>query len=84
MLLKIDTQGTERRVLDGARGVLPRIAAVQMELSVVPVYDGEPSYLDSIRHMAELGFVPALFITGYFNRRTARLIGMDGVFVRPG
>jgi FkbM family methyltransferase len=84
VLLKIDTQGTERRVLDGARGVLPRITAVQMELSIVPVYDGEPSYRDAIQHLAELGFVPALFIPGYFNRRTARLIGMDGVFVRPG
>jgi FkbM family methyltransferase len=84
VLLKIDTQGTEKRVLEGARGVLPRIAAVQMELSIVPVYAGEPSYRDMIQHMAELGFAPALFIPGYFNRRTARLIGMDGVFVRQG
>lgn len=84
VLLKIDTQGTEGRVLEGARGVLSRIAAVQMELSIVPIYAGEPSYRDMIQHLAELGFVPALFIPGYFNRRTARLIGMDGVFVRAG
>lgn len=84
VLLKIDTQGTEHRVLDGAHGVLPRIAAIQMELSIVPVYAGEPSWRDMVQTMAELGFTPALFIPGYFNRRTARLIGMDGVFVRAG
>jgi FkbM family methyltransferase len=83
VMVKIDTQGTERRVLEGARGVLPAVRAIQIELSIVPVYEGEPSYLDTIAHLAALGFDPVLFIPGYFNRRTARLIGMDGVFVRP-
>src|SRR5690606_11801026 len=82
VLLKVDTQGTEKRVLDGARGVLRRITAIQCELSIVPVYRDEPSYLDVIRFLHEFGFEPVLFIPGYFNRRTARLIGMDGVFVR--
>lgn len=83
VMVKIDTQGTERRVLEGARGVLPAVRAIQIELSIVPVYEGEPSYVETIAHLAGLGFAPVLFIPGYFNRRTARLIGMDGVFVRP-
>jgi FkbM family methyltransferase len=82
VMVKIDTQGTEHRVLDGARGVLKSARVLQIELSVVPVYQGEPSYLDTIARLDDLGFVPVLFIPGYFNRRTARLIGMDGVFVR--
>ncbi len=82
VLLKIDTQGSERRVLEGARGALHRIRAVQIELSIVPVYRGEPSWFDTIRYLEDLEFRPVLFIPGYFNRRTARLIGMDGVFVR--
>ena len=84
VMVKIDTQGTERRALDGARGVLAAIRVIQIELSVVAVYQGEPSYLEMIAHLDELGFAPVLFIPGYFNRRTARLIGMDGVFVRDG
>lgn len=84
LLLKSDTQGYDRQVLDGAAGVLDRIQAIQLELSIVPVYVGEPSYLEMIGHLDSLGFSPALFIPGYFNRRTARLIAMDGVFVRPG
>ena len=82
VLLKIDTQGTEHRVIEGARGVLSRIALIQCELSVVPVYRGEPGYLSMIQRLDDLGFTPVLFLPGYFNNRTARLIGMDGVFAR--
>ena len=80
--IKIDTQGTEHRVLAGAQGVLARIAVIQTELAVVPVYQGEPDYRIMIDQLDALGFLPVLFIPGYFNRRTARLIAMDGVFVR--
>lgn len=80
--LKIDTQGTEHRVLAGALSVLGRIALVQTELSVVPIYQEEPGYRTMIDRLDDLGFTPVLFIPGYFNRRTARLIGMDGVFIR--
>ena len=82
ILLKIDTQGYERQVLDGADGVWHQFTAVQLELSIVPVYHGAPGYLEMIAYMADRDLQPALFIPGYFNKRTARLIEMDGVFVR--
>jgi FkbM family methyltransferase len=82
VLLKIDTQGTESAVLQGASGILDRIRGIQLELSIVPVYQGECNYLDMIATLKGLGFEPALFIPGYFNHRTARLISMDGVFLR--
>jgi FkbM family methyltransferase len=82
VLLKIDTQGTELAVLEGASGILDRVRGIQLELSIVPVYEGECRYLDMISTLNELGFEPALFIPGYFNQRSARLISMDGVFLR--
>ena len=82
VLLKIDTQGTESAVLEGASGILDRIQGIQLELSIRPVYEGERGYLDMIAALQGLGFEPALFIPGYFNHRTARLISMDGVFLR--
>jgi FkbM family methyltransferase len=82
VLLKIDTQGTEAAVLEGASGIMDRIHAIQLELSIVPVYLGERTYLDMIAAMDKLGFQPVLFIPGYFNQRSARLISMDGVFIR--
>jgi FkbM family methyltransferase len=82
VLLKIDTQGTESSVLEGASGILDRVQGIQLELSIVPVYQGERGYLDMIAALKDLGFEPALFIPGYFNHRTARLISMDGIFLR--
>lgn len=82
VLLKIDTQGTEAAVLEGASGNMERIYGIQLELSIVPVYLGERTYLDMIAVLGKLGFQPALFIPGYFNHRSARLISMDGIFMR--
>lgn len=84
VLLKIDTQGTETAVLAGAAGVICRLSLIQTELSLVPVYEGEPDWRQTVDRLAALGFRPVLFLPGYFNRRTARLIGMDGVFARAG
>jgi len=82
ILLKIDTQGTEDLVLDGAASSLPRIDLLQLELSIVPVYEGTRGFTDMIGHLAGLGYEPVLFLPGYFNRRTARLIEIDGIFAR--
>lgn len=82
VLLKADTQGTERQVVAGAGDMLDRVTLLQLEMSIVPVYQGEPTYLDTIAWLADRGFQPVLFIPGYFNRRTARLIAMDGIFAR--
>lgn len=42
--LKIDTQGYEKHVLDGGKRILPLIDTVQMELSLAPLYDGQPDF----------------------------------------
>ncbi|MEM8915309.1 MAG: FkbM family methyltransferase [Pseudomonadota bacterium] len=82
-MLKIDTQGFERQVLDGATGVLDQLALIQLELSIIEIYEGEPTWRDMVSHLESLGFEPVLFIPGYFNKRTSRLLQMDGVFARP-
>jgi len=38
--LKIDTQGFEWQVLDGARETLPHVQGVHCELSLIPLYEG--------------------------------------------
>ncbi len=82
VLLKIDTQGTELQVLEGARGVMDRIHLLQIELAMIPAYAGEPDWKIVINKLEKLNFAPVLFLPGYFNRRTARQFSMDGVFVR--
>lgn len=59
VFLKIDTQGFERQVLDGAPDCLRWIAGVQLELPAVPLYQGVWSLGAAMNHMEELGFVVA-------------------------
>jgi FkbM family methyltransferase len=59
MLLKIDTQGYEKQVLEGGRQSLGRMAGILLELPVIQTYEGEWSFHNALKYMADLGFVPA-------------------------
>jgi len=84
ILLKIDTQGFELQVLQGARELLEKIKGLQIELSLVPLYEGETLYLDMIRKINELGFdLHGLFST-FTDITTGRMLQADGVFFRSG
>ncbi|MGI9420673.1 MAG: FkbM family methyltransferase [Geminicoccaceae bacterium] len=82
--LKIDTQGFEPQVLDGSEALLPRLVGVQLEMSLVPLYQGERDYRAMIQRLETLGFALHLVLPGYFERKLARMVEIDGVFVREG
>jgi len=42
--------------LRGAQGCLDRIFGIQSEVSVQPMYEGMPSYLESLSTLQDLGF----------------------------
>jgi FkbM family methyltransferase len=81
-LLKIDTQGYEAPVLDGAGELLAQFALVQLELSFVPLYDGQALYPELVERLQRLGFdwygVDAAFV----DPRTGRMLQVDGLFAR--
>lgn len=54
--LKCDTQGFDLQVMAGAKNVLPRVGAMQSELSVLGIYQGMPDFLETLRQMRDLGF----------------------------
>jgi FkbM family methyltransferase len=56
ILLKMDTQGFDLEVFKGALNSLDRIAAVSTEISFTAVYDGTPSYSQSIDAIRSVGF----------------------------
>lgn len=82
LFLKVDTQGYESRVLDGAAGLMPRLHGVQLELPLVRCYEGEPDALAMIERLAGEGFAPHLVLPGYFERTLARQLQADVVFMR--
>ncbi len=83
LFLKLDTQGWDLEVLKGAKQTLERVAALQVELSFQPVYDGSPSAGEVRRYLAERGFA----VTGFFTvmrDRELRLIEADCIMIRHG
>ncbi len=78
--LKMDTQGHDLSVCEGAGEALGRMAGVQTELGVRPIYEGGTGYRDMIDWLAARGFAPSAFFAnnkGHF----PLLVEMDGVFV---
>ena len=82
-LLKIDTQGYEMEVLRGAHQSLSeRIDAVQTELSLVELYDGQALMLDVCNFLKEYGFGLTHIIPGFKDPRNGRLLQLDGIFTK--
>lgn len=83
IMLKIDVQGFEKNVLAGATAFLPHVSLVQLEMSLVELYNGEMLYLEMMDYLRELGFGTLLsLIPGHSNSKTGRLLQVDGVFGR--
>ena len=69
-------------VIRGAAGALDRIAAIQLEMSLVPMYEGESVYLVLLNELDRLGFDLHLVLPGYFSRALGRQLQFDGLFIR--
>ena len=56
VFVKLDTQGFDLAVLEGAKDTIRDIAAIQTEMSVIPIYEGAPDYVTTIRALESSGF----------------------------
>ena len=78
--LKMDTQGHDLSVCEGAGDILASMAGVQTELGVRPIYEGGTGYRAMIDWLVEKGLMPSAFFAnnkGHF----PLLVEMDGIFV---
>jgi FkbM family methyltransferase len=82
--LKVDTQGYEGRVLRGARRSLSKIDVVQLEMPVVPLYDGELTLIELLELMRDEGYVLVALDPGFTDPRTGYILQVDGAFRRAG
>ena len=81
-LLKIDTQGYEAPVLDGAGPLVGKLAAIALELSFVPLYAGQQLFDELVGRLREAGYVLYAIEGGFGDKRTGRMLQCDGLFVR--
>lgn len=80
--LKIDTQGFERQVLRGAAGSLSRLTGVQLEMSLVSLYEDSMLMPEALDEMSTAGFLLMSIELGVADDATGRLLQCDGVFFR--
>jgi FkbM family methyltransferase len=80
--LKIDAQGYEMKILEGASGAIDRFALIQVEASFFQVYQDEALVTDMIRFLDSLGYRVVGMEPGWEDPKTGELLQADLIFGR--
>lgn len=80
--VKIDTQGYERYVLDGLVNYKDSISAIQLEISLTPLYEDGLSLTDAIEYLDSWGFDLFSIENGFHDLNNVRLLQADLIFVK--
>ena len=82
LFIKIDTQGYEWQVLDGARETLKHARGLLCEISLVPLYQGQRLWRDVIARLEADGFELWALQKGFTDPHTGRSLQLDAIFLR--
>ncbi|MEM9825848.1 MAG: FkbM family methyltransferase [Planctomycetota bacterium] len=83
IFMKIDVQGHEQQTLAGASGCFDRLCGLELELSLVSLYEGQELWQETIRSLNDRGFELSSLKPCFNDPETGVLLQADGVFVRP-
>ena len=82
--LKLDAQGYEGKILEGAALSMAQILGIQLEMSIEPLYKNEMPYLEMLGYLAGLGFTLTSIEPGFSDPESGRMLQMDGILYRTG
>lgn len=80
--LKIDTQGYENMVINGAKNSLTQIMGLQIEMALIPTYEGAITFEEMIEKLKSFNFNTTSIESGYYDKNTGKLLEVDGVFFK--
>jgi len=80
--LKIDTQGYEWQVLDGATEILSRFKGILCEMSLVELYKGQHLWMDILSRLENEGFTLWSIEKGFTDQINGRTLQWDATFFR--
>lgn len=80
--IKIDVQGYERSVLRGAAEILKIAAAIEVEVSMIPLYEGSILYAEMIKELDTLGFYLISWEDVFTDPQTGYVLQSDCIFAR--
>lgn len=82
IFLKIDTQGYEYQVLDGAKNILNKIDGILVEVSLIELYENQKKWLDIVQFIESNGFNLWSVDRGFTNSKNGRTLQLDVCFFR--
>jgi hypothetical protein len=82
VFIKIDTQGYEWAVLDGAPQALNQCKGVLTELSLVPLYEGQKLWIECIGRLKNLDIKLYSIQPGFTEPQTGKTLQVDGIFFK--
>jgi FkbM family methyltransferase len=82
ILLKADVEGGELAVLEGAGAILEQTRLLELELSAVPLHEGQPLLGEVVHWCERSGFVLTGIEVSFRERRTGDLLSANGFFRR--
>jgi len=80
--LKIDTQGYEWEVLEGATEVLNYLCGIQLEVSLLPLYEGQPEFLKILDEIQKIGFELYDIEPEFYDKQKSRLMQLNAIFMK--
>ena len=82
IFIKIDTQGFEEKILNGANNFLKKAKGLLIETSLVPLYEGQALFPQIFDRITKQGFELYGVQPAFINKDTGRMLQIDAIFFR--
>ena len=82
VFLKIDAQGYEYNIIEGAKKSLNNIIGLQIEISIEPLYKGDKLICEMINYLENKGFKLMSIEPGAIDNTSGQMFQIDGIFFK--
>ena len=83
IFLKIDVQGFEQEVLKGATQLIEKAKGIEMEISLVSLYEGQKWLLPEVLNfMEQRGFQLRSIVPAFTDHKTGNVLQCNGIFFK--
>lgn len=83
IFIKIDVQGFEQEVLKGAESMINKCKGIEIEISLVPLYEGQTWLLpQTLEYMTERGFIMTSIVPAFTDHISGKVLQCNGIFFR--